>query len=333
MAERLHAILVTGRPADRTRALLDLIQDFRSEDWSQALEALDRFGLRRGTLAWDLIIAAWVESDPHTAMAWTIRDNGGMARTALTAWMEDDIESALVYLESPQSREPIEVWRFLMRTASEQGVNELPRLGRLLAAIPEEQMRMMQLSPRLENIPPERLKAWVTDLEPGVRKHAIQLLKWSLKTLEAKLALGRDFPDEVGAEYYGAIHGKWMETDEAAALASFETLELGPVHQAALAGISMELGRKGRFEEAFALTRRFPQEATHLLLTDLMNECDLDDPELVLQEIPRLEYEWSRLERYRATLQLWLDRDPEAARRWMSENEVPVQVRRDLEGK
>ena len=333
MAERLHAILVAGRQADRTRALLELVKGFRSEDWPRALEELDRLGLRRGTSAWDLIIAAWVECDPQAAMAWTIRDKGGMATTAFTAWMEGDIESALGYLESPQNREPIEVWRNLMRTASEQGVNELERLGRLLAAIPEEEMRMMQLDPKLEKIAPEEVRAWISTLDPKTRKQAIQLLKWSLKDLEAKLALAHDFPDEVGPEYYGAIHGKWMETDETAALASFETLEPGPVHQAALAGISMTLGRCGRFEEAFALTRRFPQEATHLLLTDLMNECDLDHPELVLQEIPRLEYEWSRLQRYRATLQLWLGRDPEAARRWMRENEIPVQVRRELEGK
>jgi hypothetical protein len=46
-----------------------------------------------------------------------------------------------------------------------------------------------------------------------------------------------------------------------------------------------------------------------------------------------LENDSLRLPLYRCALELWFKEDPQAARKWLAENEVPEQVHREFEGK
>ena len=332
MTKQLRSLLLTANDADRTRALLELVSRFETGDWPLALEALAKIDIVLGSPGYDLILFAWTEADPEAAMAWATQKQIGYY--AIRAWIGKDPDAALAFLTSPASGDPSSQWSRMARAIEVLG-DDLPRIAKLISATQGSQRLMLvqQARPNFGKISPETAKAWVDSLDPSLKDHGLNLLLTNLQGVEAKLALARDFPDEIGPEKYGSIYDAWMKSDEAAALASFESLEPGRLHRAALLGVAHGLCRNGKFPEAIALTKRWPEETTDLLLSDLMIGRGTKNAALVLGEIPRLKSESLRLDRYRHALEPWLKEDPEAAKKWLRENEVPEQIRKEFEGR
>lgn len=326
--KQLRIVLAISNEADRTRALLDLISRFKAGDWPVALESLGQIGGATGDV---LMISAWTEADPQAAMAWAAgkRTEESMV---LLAWFGKDPDPALAFLLSPDGRRSPNWGDLLIRALDALG-NDLPRVAQVIEATPEKLRAHVVSQARAASgeTSPESVRAWIESLDPSLKDHALNLMMTKLPDVDAKLALAREFPERIGPGKYVEIYDSWLKADEAAALASFESLEAGPLHQAALIGIANGLAMKGKLPEAVALTNRWPEEVTDGMLADLIVGADPKHAELVLGEIPRLKNETLRLAYYRSTLESWLQLDRAAANKWIQGNQIPEQLRRELE--
>lgn len=333
MEARLRALLSTSNEADRTRALLELIPTLKDSDWPLVLESFDKIGIVWGSNSHTMVIAAWTDVDTQAAMAWARSRDGGEIYV-INAWLAKDPEAALAHLKTLAKDNS---QRNLLVVARAMGGlrGDLPRIGEILMAVPEKSGRFLveQSHPTFSGNSTETLHAWADSFEGTRRDNVMYLLLTNLQGVEAKFALARRFPEDIGPEKYGSIYQEWLNADEAAALKALEDLEPGPLHKSALFGITHGLYMKGRLAEAFALTRRWPEEISQGFLSDILICGDVKDAPLVLAEIPRLKDGPLKVNRYQCALQPWFEADPVAARKWLAENEVPEQVRKEFEGR
>ncbi|QJE98864.1 hypothetical protein [Luteolibacter luteus] len=334
LVSQLRAILALGTTIDRTKALLALTAGFKDpEDWRRALTALDELGVRRGFSGWDVIMYAWAESDPLTAMTYSIENKVG-TDYVMEIWLSVDPDGALAYLESPEGKQEIQIWRNLVGSTMNRLGGDLPRLERLLKAIPENERRMV--APYLKTkftAPYETLKPWVGSLDPWLKEAVVRMLMQGLPDMQQKLVVAADFPEQVGAQGQSMIYAAWMKENEAEAMAAFDAMEEGPSHKAALGAAMMHYYRSARLAEALELYKKWPEEVGQPFLSDLLLCERVEDAEVILASIPLHQSESLRLNRYRVALEMWFSKEPDAVRKWLAENEVPEIVRKEWDGK
>lgn len=330
--KQLRNALLTQDEAQRTRALLDLFTRFTEEDWEPALAAVQAMGIGRGYSGWVFILSAWAEVAPARALEWAIQAKAGSG-AALQTWIARDPDAAMSYLASRQGAD-WDTSAALHAGAINALENDLPRLGRLLGGIQDQKIRESAVyRARLEfkNYSPETLKAWLTTLDPVAKPCGFQIVMKALPGFEEKAAFVRDFPDLTEPYHHTQIYGAWAKVDPEAASAALEKMEPGTLQTHAMMGVAHALSGKGDAAGAFALTHRYPREIKNVFLSDLINETMDTHPELAIAEIPRLEYEFSKVGQYGHVLARWLRKDRAAAKEWLEENEIPYQVRKELQ--
>lgn len=335
MTARLRALARTSNEADRNRVVLELIPPLKDGDWPLVLETLGKIGVVWGTNGHGLILSAWSETDPQAAMAWVRKEKGeGSESYVVQAWLGKDPDAALAFLKT-LSKDLSTINQLILARGIGSLGGDLPRISELLMAVPEGHCRFLtqQSRVRLSGLPAETLCAWADSFEGIRRKAVMELVLDNLEGMEAKLALAQRFPDDIAPEKYASIYVEWAKSDEAAALAALESIEPGPTHQAVLGGVLLGLNAKRKAPEMFALTRRWPEEIMDGFLADLILDAGTEHAALSLAETPRIKSEPLRLNRYSIVLGDWFRTDPEAARKWLAENEVPEQVRKEFEGK
>ena len=334
LVSQLRAIQALATKIDRTKALLELTAGFKSEeDWRRAFAALGELAMRRGFGGWDVILSAWAESDPHAAMSYAIESKVG-TNHVLDTWLSGDPDGALAFLESGEGKQEIEIWRNLIASTVSRLGGDLPRMERALRAIPEKERRMV--APYLRpvfTVPYETVKPWVAALDAWAKDTVVGMLLRSVPGVQAKLAVAADFPEQAGPEKYSSIYGAWMKENEAEAMAAFEAMEPGPMHKAALRAALMHFYSSARVGDALGLYKKWPAEVGQPFLSDLLLCERVEDAEVILEAIPLHQSESLRLNRYRAALSMWFEKEPEAVRKWLKENEVPEIIRKEWEGK
>lgn len=333
LAKQLRNALSTQDEAARTRALLELVSHFTGEDWLPALAEVEKMGIGKGYPGWAFILAAWTEASPVKALDWAIGTKASWT-AGLQTWMARDPDATMAYITSRKDDE----WGTAMalrRTAIEALENDLPRLGRFLAEIHQERAGAEAInvgSLKFENHTTEALKEWVATLDPGVKPQGFGMVMKTRQGFEEKSAWCREFP-ELAEPYQGSLYATWAKEDPAAASAALEKMEPGKMREAVVGGLIGGLHEKSDFAGVFELTRRYPEGISHGYLNDLINDALMEHPELAIAEIPRLEREDTQVWQYRMTLNRWLEKDPAAAKKWIEENEIPYQIRKELEGK
>lgn len=331
---QMRAIHAMVTQVDRTKALLALMADFKREDWKRAFAAIDELGIQRNFIGRDTILSGWTEVDPDAAMDWAIENKEAVANV-LRTWLSNDPDGALGFLESEKGKRSIEMWRNLIASAVSGLGNDLPRLARAIRSIPEKERIMVgpYLKPDFKLVSHGTLKPWVEAWDPESKGWVVEILLRNLPGSEAKLALARDFPEYAGPEKYGPIYGAWMKENEAEALAAFAEMEPGPLHKAALFAAVGHMYSSGRLAEAFELYEKWPAEVGQPFLSELLLCERAENAELILGKIPLHDAESLRLNRYRVALEMWFQKEPDAARKWLKENELPEIVRKEWEGK
>lgn len=333
LAKQLRSVLATANRADRYRALLKRAERFEAADWPLALEALSSMGMVVGGGEHALLLSAWTDSDPAAAMAWAESQEAG-SLVVMSAWIGKDPDAALAYLQSPDRNHDV---RWCLLTARAMGAfgEDLPRLTKLLTALPEKSRTMIlqQGGPRLDGINPETRRAWIDSLEPSLRKPLLMTMLRNLPGVEAKLALAQAHPDDLGPETYGSIYSAWAKEDREDAVAALEEIEPGPMLRSAVCGTIFGLFESSHLAEAIELMKRYPDEMTDGFLGDMTIYSSDDKAELLLEVVPLIKNASLQVIRYREILSNWATKEPAAVRRWLGEHEVPHQVRKEFEGR
>lgn len=330
LASRLRSVLATTNSADRTRMLLAMAADFTSEEWPAALAALVEIGMPGAGPEQQLLLAAWADKDVDAALAWA-GNNDWATGVVVKAWLGRDPDAALAYLLSPERKRNSQ-WSVQMGRAVEDLISDTPRLGRLLGSLSEEHRRfvLQQARPAFPAEGVEAVDKWLDAFDPALRGEMLALRMKGLSRFEDKSALAHAFPDDLGPKHYGTLYQEWVVADKESATTALKAMGSGDIQKAAYAGVVIGLFQNQRMADAVEVFSAYPEYRSEQMLGELLLYFNVKDAELLMSLVPEIKNPDLKLARYRELLYQWLQEDAPAARKWMEENEVPEQVRRQL---
>lgn len=324
MTRRVHSRLLTPNGLERSRNLLLLTESLEPDEWPLAMESLHELGMSRNGEEENLLITAWTEVDPRAAAEYS----KSLLRAVIPMWMSIDPTAAWKWIMSQdEARRP-----GLIGSALEALVEtDLPRVTRELAAMKQRDGILGNIAHRVACMEEDSPRQWLESIsDQKLKDEALYALLKRLPNsrIDEKFELVRDNPG-IRQQVTKDLYQSWVNVDEAAALASFESLEPGSERDLALAGILDDLSDRDPVR-ALELIDRHPGSEKERLLNQWIHHIVLDEPALVLAQIHRFEKPEDREQTYRYVVTTWLERDGAAAREWLATHELPASLKREF---
>lgn len=325
----LHQTLALGDPTERTRRLLDLLDQLSPEDFGPMAEALRGSDLARiRGEEYELLLGAWVKVDPFAAVDYLgEKDSSGSARrAALRAWAAIDPRAAIAWMQDKEdvgrqndwyvgaisgiaTHDPAEALVLLQslpdghtRSSTMQAViphvlsNGFDYATDWVAGIDDEKLMSQTargLADDLTRMDPERAGQWVSDLTSvSARRDSSEEVsdQWARRDLEAARRWVETLPADTITEGAEGIVRHMARQDPQRAVEWINTLGISP-------------GQNSDFDGA----RR-------VLLYELVGS----DPQLALENVATLAADHER--NYSGLLSRWSRNDRDAARAWVEYN-------------
>jgi len=367
--QRLSSLLTTGDPIARTQDLLGMIDGLNPADFPAFYEEMKKICKNGGDPTYGdpmllLVLAAWAEVDPETALQEELKEKLFRDSTALKVWVERDPTRALAWLKENGksaalvgqalrilvSHDPETALAWAMR--HDAGDRDHGALGIVLkgmlpkhlkevirefSQLPVETRRsvIVPLGAEIGRLSAEEQREWLESFSPGeARDEAVAAMVSGMKTLDERLKLLADYPGALNRPGAGQIYEQWMAQNYEAALESLGKLPKGANKNAAVAASVDGLIYKGQPRQALEVMNRNPESVDKWLLLQWMEVATNNQKEwdLALSTIERVGNQESREFLYRETLDRWLTYNRKAARDWIdSHGELPESVRAELE--
>jgi len=330
LASRLRSALATANSTDRIRTLLAMAEGFAPEEWSAAMAALVEIGMTEGGAEQQLLLGAWADKDVDAALAWA-GDHLWATTVVTKAWLGRDPDAALTYLLAP-GMERTSDWTLRMARVVDDLAMDAPRLARAIDGLSDREgmIVLQQARPFFPAEDAEAVAKWLDAFGPALRGEMLALRMRGLSRFEDKSALAHAFPNDLGPAHYGTLYKEWVKADKEAATTALKAMDPGEIQKAAYQGVVIGLLYTNRMDEVVEAFRAYPEYENQYLLGDLLLNFNVKDAELLMSLVPEIKNPDLRRSRYRELLYQWLQADAPAARKWMEENEVPEQVRREL---
>ena len=304
---------------------LDVVKDFRSTGMQ---------GDERRT-EYAILLHAWGRSDPESALAYTIENTGTQfaRQTVLSSWSSYDPDAAIAFAEANHEGEranPLMVGVIKGIVGDDLNrattlLQTLPRSGErgdaLSAMIPhllaegvdnaiiwsngitDEALRSGALSfiarDIAEDNPAQAAEILMTATDENSRLRAVDNIAeaWARQDLDAAIAFAEDLDPKLRAEAAEGVVGQMVGKDPIRASQWMESL--------AASGTNID-----------SSIRTFAWRAIS------------DEPELVANWIGQMEDTRHSERTYHQILGRWVSNDPEAARAWIANTELPESVQR-----
>ncbi len=325
--------IVRGENAlDRGRAMLEWIDSLAPEEFEAAVDRFRSLGLTEARMGeYAMLLTAWAEVDPTSALAYTTKNTGGgMATgTVLSAWANRDPEAAIAWAKSNHQGDEANPYMVgIIRGLVE---SDPARATALLQEIPfsEERGRALEaMMPHLLQMGADSAKKWIAELsdqrlrDGAVARFAEALAKqdpagtaaWLMKNLSDTSVRSMD-----------EVYGEWAKKDPAAAVANFESLPEGDARSRALRGIVM-IDARNNPQAAADLMNRFPADLTDRTVQHFIWNSFEKAPDIAANQIGRIQDESNRNRMYERAVGAWLERDQAAAQQWINSANLPASV-------
>jgi hypothetical protein len=330
LASRLRSALATVSFAGQSRALFALADGLTPDEWPVAIKILADLGTDAGAHE-QLLLQVWAEKDLPAALSWAAGADADAREMILRSWFRKDPDAALDFLLSAEGKRHRD-WKLSMAHMMSQLGRDVRHLARIAAALPDHERRFIleQAGMVFPSEQPEAVAKWLDSFEPALRSEMLGFRMKGLHRFEDKIALAHAFPDDLAPDHYASLYREWVAVDKDAAATVLQSMEPGDVKEAAYHGVVTGLFEKRQIPEAVEAFRAYPEYANGVLLGELLLYFDVKHAELLMSLVPEVKNPHLRLARYRELLGQWLRAEPDAARKWMAENEVPEQVRQQL---
>lgn len=329
--------IVRGENAlDRSRAMLSWIDSLAPSEFEAAVARFRSLGItdaRMGEYA--MLLTAWAELDPMAALAYTTENTrGGMATgTVLAAWASRDPESAIAWAET--NHEGDEANPYMVGIIRSLAATNPTRATELLQGLPfsgERGEALRAMIPHLLKQGPDAAKSWIAGLsderlrDGATARFAEEMAKsdpagtasWLLANLGDSSTRSVD-----------EVFEEWAKTDKAAALAAFPTFPEGAARSRALRGLVTIEAREDPQAAAALMNRNIADVDDGMVYRFVWNSFD-KAPDVAAGQIGLISDERRRNRMYERTLDAWLDRDENAAQRWINSAQLPESVLRSL---
>lgn len=329
--------IVRGENAlDRSRAMLSWIDSLAPSEFEDAVAHFRSLGLTQERMGeYAMLLTAWAEVDPTAALAYTKENTrGGMATsTVLSAWASRDPESAIAWAEANHEGE--EANPYMIGIIRSLAATDPTRATVLLQALPFSSERgeaLQAMIPHLLKGGPDAAKTWIAALsderlrDGATARFAEEMAKtdpagtasWLLANL-----------GEASTRSVDEVFEEWAQTDKDAALASFTSLPEGDARTRALRGL-VTIEARTDPQAAANLMNRHPADVDDRMVQHFVWNSFDQAPDIAANQIALIKDQIDRCRMYERALDAWLDRDTQAAQRWIDSANLPQQVLNSL---
>ena len=323
---RLESIIRGENPLERNRALLALIDQLGPGEFEDAVNRFRSLGITgERTAEYYLLMAAWAQADPLTALAYAKENSrgGGATATVLTTWATTDPEAAIRWAQSNHQGDGANP--YLPGIIRGLATTDPARATELLAGMPKSVERGQALDsilPHLVQQGPEATRAWIAAItDDSLRDGAILRVAEQLADKDpagtASWLVAN--PGEASQRRLDNVYSVWAQKDQQAAMSSFSTLPAGDARSNALRGVISSVAGDNP-KAAISLMDRYPKDVNDRVVQNFVWHSFGSDPEVAVTAIARIGDEKQREQMYRRTLEVWKEQDPASAKAWVLGN-------------
>jgi RNA polymerase sigma factor (sigma-70 family) len=334
--ERLREILSLTSSTQRTREMLDFIDQLPASAFGETADFLHSWD---GTSAWTecaLLVASWAKVDPLKAADWakaypekTYQD------TVLSCWGEYDPDRAMDWIKrnypgrigiDAQVRAP---WLSVILGLASR---DLGAAVKAFDAIASEQARadiMYHFASRLSHSRPGALDDLLEKVKGGsARSRVVELRLPSLIESDPRHAwemLQAD--EEAGTKFNVKYHFQmWRDRDAAASEAAISLVPEGELREEAVRGFCFGAVNADP-EKTFALLWQHPGAADDETIAKMAQDCAIEHVGFGLEQALKIKDEILRNEVLAGRLTWWTSINKEDADRWMDTHQIPATLR------
>jgi hypothetical protein len=329
---RLESIVRGEDPLDRTRAMLDFIDQLGPGDFESAIAHFRSLGITEQRFGeYGMLLSAWAKLDPMAALDFAKANTRSpfATNTILATWAVNDPEAAINWAKSNHEGESANP--YMPGIIRSLAATDPTRASQLLTEMPRSAERGQALDallPHLLRQGTEVAKNWISGLtDEALRNGAMTRTAEKLAEIDpagtaAWLLTG---PSDAKNETFDNVYTAWVAKDKQAALSSLAALPAGEDRSNALRGAIRKMATENP-SEAAALMNRYPGDVNDRLVRNYVWHSFDKDPGAAIGQIARMTDANDRDRTYARTVGAWLERDPAAATSWMQVNPLPPAV-------
>lgn len=333
---RLEAIVRGENALDRSRSLLAFIDQLGPDDFEDAVAHFRSLGITEDRMGeYALLLTAWAKADPIKALEYAqANTQGDFARTTiLSSWASADPEAAIRWATNNHTGDgPNPHLAGVIRGIAAQ---DPARATDLLTSMPRSRERGQALDgilPHLIALGAEETRNWINKIDDeSLRNGALE--RSAVRIASTDPAMAADMlianPSEAADRRLDDVYQAWASQDPSAALTSMNALPAGDLRSNALRGIVSNTARENP-QAVAALLDTYSGDVNDRVIRSAAWSSFRQDPSVSADLISRYSDPGTQSRMYRRTLNVWLDRDPEAAKAWIDTNPLPDNVREDL---
>jgi hypothetical protein len=258
----LEKIVLGENALDRGRAMLDWIDSLAPQDFEAAVDKFRSLGLTEARMGeYAMLLAAWAEADPISALAYTTKNttSGMPTATVLSAWASSNPEAAIAWAKA--NHEGDDANPYMVGIIRSLAAIDRTRATALLQELPfglERREALISMVPHLLKMGPESAEKWIAEINnERLRQGAIAHYSKAMANQDpagAASYLLNNLSDR-SMDSVDYVFREWAKVDSAAAIANLESLPDDKVRWIALDGLVEGLGRSN--PQAVELWNRF----------------------------------------------------------------------------
>ena len=339
--ERMRNALGSGDLLDRTRAWLNFIDRLDADEFESVVAAYQSEGVGRDeTGLYAMLLAGWAKMDPFAALDFAKENTSSQfaRQTILTTWARSNPDAAIFWAESNHDGDGPNPWMVgVIRGLAD---DDPMRAGALMASLPYSGERGEALDAVMSGIlkqSPDAVREWIAGIDDD-RFREIAMARAAGSLAEADPGATADWllanPGDAANRNIANVMSKWINQDEAAALAYFDQLPQGSPRSNAISGLVNSMATSDP-REAAAFLESHAADANDGVYRQFAWNASRNDPEIAADMIGRIGDERTRTSTYSVVLAKWVRQDPQAAVEWINRtpsvpDSVIEQVNRQL---
>jgi len=333
---RLESIVRGENALDRNRALLAFIDQLAPGDFEAAVAHFRSLGLTQERMGeYALMLTAWAEVDPLTALAYTKEKTTGdfATDTILSTWSTVDPEAAIRWANSNFSGGGANPYLAgVIRGIAE---TDPTRATALLTSMPRSAERAKGLDaflPHLIRKGNDAAYTWIASLKDDALKGgAVERAAEPLAELdpEGTIAWLATNPGEQAYRRIDNVFNIYARNNPQAALGSFQSMPAGRDRSNALRGIITAQASENP-TAAVQLMDRYPSDVNDRVVQQFIWHSFEKDTSASISQISRITDQGQRDRMYRRGLRTWIDRDAPAAQAWINSNNLPPAIQQEM---
>jgi len=330
---RLEAIVRGENALDRSRSLLAFIDQLGPGEFEDAVAHFRSLGITEDRMGeYAMLLTAWAKADPVGALDY-VQDNtqGDFARnTVLSSWAANDPEAAIRWAIANHTGDGANP--HLAGVIRGIAAQDPARATELLTSMPRSRERGQALDgilPHLIATGTDATRDWINSLDDeSLRNGALERAAVRIAAIDPAMAVNMLIanPGQAADRRLDEVYRTWARQDATTALASMESLPAGNLRTNALSGIVSNTASSNP-RAAVALLDTYAGDVNDSVIRSAAWSSFRRDPSVSVELISRFSDPQDQNRMYRRTLNVWLDRDPDAARAWINSNPLPENVR------